>query len=375
MASGWQALLRKELTVFGFVKYLADCFELLYSKEKMPDLMLSTLASNFRMKTKVKLGEPSNSVFRKFYDDFKNSSEYQSERAMADRKRFHCLIIRDGAMGDVLMTTPVVREIYMMHSGAVLIDVATHAGNVFLNNPYVNNIISPNTLSKGVRNYDVVFNLNDVYERMPNVHPIDAYAHCAFGSRDFDKKIEIFSTQIDSQYVNKIANELDLPFLVVHCLRHDWPNREINSHIWRELLCYLAMATNLKIVFIGNANDYFLDTHENFIDFRGRCTVQQLQVLINKSVGFLGADSGPAHIAASTNAAMAIFYTCADDACRKPLRGTGQFFPIIPEVECYGCLTRSPIARPGYFCERQDNLCTRAFDVNVLKKELVQFFS
>ncbi len=338
------------------------------------DFFLSLISKNFRLKTKIKLGRSSTTVYRKFYEQFQASNSYSQEKAVAERKCANYLIIRDGAMGDVLMLTPVIRELHRLHEGEIVIDVATHAKNVFFNSPYVARVLDPNSLCKGVRTYDVVIDLNHVYERSPNTHPVDAYAKCVFGKRHFDKQLAIYSSEKDDELVKQSVAEIAAPFLVVHYFKHEWPNREINRDIWRGLLFSLAKSLQCKIVFIGVDRDHAIEDNDVFLDYRGRYSIQQLKLLIDNSIGFFGGDSGPSHVAAATNAPMAVFYTCAHDEARKPLRTVGRFMPIIPNVDCYGCLTRNPIPRPGYLCERGDNACTSSFDVEKLKVEINQFF-
>lgn len=338
------------------------------------DQFLSLIVKNFRLKTKIKLGRPSAALYRKFYEQFQASKSYSQANAVAVRKYSKYLIIRDGAMGDVLMLTPVIRELHHLHEGEIVIDVATHANNVFLNSPYVARVLDPNSLFKGVRTYDVVIDLNDVYERSPNTHPVDAYAKCVFGKRHFDKQLAIFNSQRDAEFVKHVVSEIAAPFLVVHYFKHEWPNREINCDIWRGLLLSLAKSAQYKIVFIGVDRDHAIEDNGVFLDHRGRYSIQQLKLLIDNSIGFLGGDSGPSHVAAATSAPMAVFYTCAHHEARKPLRNVGRFVPIIPNVDCYGCLTRNPIPRPGYLCERGDNACTYSFDLENLKAEIGEFF-
>lgn len=63
-------------------------------------------------------------------------------------------------MGDVLMLTPVIRELYHLHDGEIIIDVATHAKNVSFNSFYIARVLDPDSLCKSVRMYDVVIDLN-----------------------------------------------------------------------------------------------------------------------------------------------------------------------------------------------------------------------
>ena len=57
------------------------------------------------------------------------------------------LIIRQGALGDVIMTTGIVRAIYQKYN-APIIDIATDYPDVFLNNIYVSQAGKLTTLTE-----------------------------------------------------------------------------------------------------------------------------------------------------------------------------------------------------------------------------------
>ena len=318
------------------------------------------LIPHYRLKPNIKLGRPSLTVYRKFFDLIQ-SVESGNAYAWQERKKPRYLLIRDGAMGDVLMLTPVVRALYRAHAGDIAIDVATHAGVVFDQNPYVQHVISPKQLARGVHTYDVVMDLNGVYERMPNTHPVNAYAKVVLGVADFDKKLELYPTPDDVALIDEVVHHIGGPFVVVHQFVHDWPNRTIAPEVWAQALDAITASGTVKVVYVGTAQDQAPVLDAQHEDHRARYTLQQLSVLIAKSQGFIGGDSGPSHVAATTDAPMAIFYTCAHHEARMPLREGGRFLPIFPDLDCYGCLTRRTIPRLGYFCERGDNACVSAF--------------
>lgn len=336
--------------------------------------MTRCLIPNYRLKTKIKLGRPSPTIFRKFYENIQSDAAWVSKASVKLRQQPKYLIIRDGAMGDVLMLTPVVRELYARHEGDIAIDIASQAQTVFDNSPYVRAVLDPKSLRRGVHTYDVVIDLNETYERSPDIHPVNAYAKLVLGVSDFDKKLDLYPTREDIQRIDSVVAEIGGPYLVVHHFRHEWPNREIDPVVWDHVLNGLAQQNRFKVIFVGIERDYAELRGADFEDHRGRYSLQQLSLLIAKSEGFLGGDSGPSHIAATTNAPMCIFYTCAHHEARMPLRSSGRFLPIKPDLDCYGCLTHSPIPRPGYFCYRGDNACVRTFDTSEATHRVLSFF-
>lgn len=328
----------------------------------------------YRLKATIKIGRPSVAVYRKFPEvvDFLQLS---GAEVISSSSSPSYLLVRNGAMGDVLMLTPVIRALYLLHKGDIYIDVATDAQMVFENNPYVRKVILPKHLSRGVKTYDVVVDLNGVYERMPNVHPVNAYAKLILGAeKTLDKKLDLYPAAADVSFIDEVVNRIGAPFLVVHQFVHDWPNRTIPDVIWQEAVEAAIASRQLKVIFVGTTKDLAPVINAQYEDHRALYTIQQLSLLISRSQGFIGGDSGPSHIAATTSAPMAVFYTCAHHESRMPLRTSGRFLPIFPNIDCYGCLTASRVPRPGYFCQRGDNACVNAVGGG-MRKSVTEFFA
>lgn len=342
-----------------------DFFKILFEQLLIP---------NYRLKASVKLGRPSFTVYRKFFELIQ-SVESDDVLAVQERKKPRYLLIRDGAMGDVLMLTPVVRALHNAHAGDISIDVATHARVVFDHNPYVNQVISPKQLARGVRTYDVVIDLNGVYERMPNTHPVNAYAKVVLGTADLDKKLALYPSSSDVALIDEAVKQIGSPYVVVHQFSHDWPNRTIAAEVWAQTLEAITASGWVKVVYVGTEQDLAPVRDAQHEDHRARYSLQQLSVLIARSQGFIGGDSGPSHVAATTDVPMAVFYTCAHHEARMPLRASGRFLPIFPDLDCYGCLTRRTLPRLGYFCERGDNACVKQEAFPSLGESIGKFFT
>jgi len=84
------------------------------------------------------------------------------------------LLIRQAALGDVLLATPILKQIYVDHAGDCEIDVLTLKPEAFVNNPYVTEIISPPQYLENRKNYHTMINLDLVYESHPDMHILDA---------------------------------------------------------------------------------------------------------------------------------------------------------------------------------------------------------
>lgn len=317
---------------------------------------MEILIPNYRLKSLVTLGRPSPAVYRKF-SKLLSSTIDLLEPHKVNQVLPKFLIIRNGALGDVLMTTPAVRRLYEIYDGKVSIDIATFYPDVFNNSPYVEKILNPKFLSRGIHDYDHVINLNGVYERAPAIHPVDAYAKILMGDQIYNRHLDIFPSKEDEEFMSEAIANIGQPYFVLHYLHHEWPNRNISEDVWLSIVEAIAKHSDVKIIFIGSRGQSHAHIGKLTEDHRDKYTVQQLAILIKQSLGFIGGDSAPAHIAATTDVPISVFYTCAHHEVRMPLRSYGEFLPLYPNIDCYGCLIDSPMKNASYYCRRGDNAC------------------
>ncbi len=96
---------------------------------------------------------------------------------MKIEKQIKILVRRRAALGDVIMSTGVVRELKNRYDCSI--DVATEFPNVYDNNPNVRAIYHTNAMPDPA-NYDLYINLDDAYEHNPLNHYLDSYFYRAF---------------------------------------------------------------------------------------------------------------------------------------------------------------------------------------------------
>jgi len=291
---------------------------------------------------------------------------------MNDRPKI--LINRQGAGGDVLMTTPIFRKIHQDHSGACDIDFCTFTQNEIWvrHNPHIKRVITSHVIGTGaapaadmIAKYDQYIDLDNVYERNPGVHAIDAYAEVAIGHSDFDRSLELHTTDQDKEFARELKQILNNDYIVLHIRKHFWENRNLPTTFWQALVEKLLDQTSLTIVQIGGTHEPCISGHDRLIDLRGGTTILNLKEVIANSRLFIGSDSGPTHVAASTATNMMVFYTTVREEYRRPLRTVGRFVPMIPDIECYGCHRQNtPESLTMCFRENQDMECLNRFDLD-----------
>ena len=103
------------------------------------------------------------------------------------------LVRRRAALGDVIMSTGVVRELKKKYNNNCEIDVATEVLEVYNNNPHVRNVFHTHEIPE-VDKYDIYINLDDAYEYNPLNNYVDSYFYRAFGTSAVDNKaVELFA--------------------------------------------------------------------------------------------------------------------------------------------------------------------------------------
>lgn len=297
---------------------------------------------------------------------------------MTDKPKF--LVIRQLALGDVLLTTPIIRQLFIDHQGQCEIDLLTMKPEVFNHNPYIHRVFTPNTFEEIKGPYTRIINLDLAYENKPGMHIIDAYATVSHGSCDEieDKQPELFSSHADRQRAVSIQQQIIAgPYLVVHMRKDTWPSRNLPDQIWKKISDLLLEHTELKIVQVGSSHEIAFDDHPRLINLLGQLNLQELYEIIQGAQCYLGIDSGTLHVAACTQTPIIAMFTSAHHRLRAPLgrAANAPFIPITPKLDCYGCQEHYSPPITGVICHRGDPYappCRDAFDLNDIRDALTK---
>lgn len=143
----------------------------------------------------------------------------------------------------------------------------------------------------------------------------------------------------------------DRPLWVMHVgagtAAKTWPVRH-----WRELLGRAIVERNARVILVGGTAEIETAreiTQEMFwpgvMDWTGRLTIDQLGALAQRSTLFLGADSGPAHLAAATGARVVVLFSGSTVA--EQWQPWGPRVAVVRQpAKCAPCFAATcPIAR------------------------------
>lgn len=280
------------------------------------------------------------------------------------------LLARNGALGDVILASPIVRHLAKTHN--CLVDVLTAFPQVFERNPHVgklNNILPTDP-------YLFRFNLNMVYENNPRLHITDAYGQEVFGHQDFDHTPDLFESEQHERSVDEIVR-FGSRFIVIHMRKYGWPNRNFPEKFWAKVVKRMLDETPYDIFQIGSPNEIAFSGNPRLHDTRNfNLSIHDIKVLISRANAFIGIDTGTLHIAACTKTPIVSIFTSASHEYRQPLRNPNAFFPILPHTSdgmilaCYGC-QKERIGSTDYYCKRGDNICTESVSPDEIVEKLV----
>lgn len=288
------------------------------------------------------------------------------------------LVIRQLALGDVILTTPIVRQLYADYQGDCLIDVLTMRPEIYDNNPMVNEAMLPAKYLENNRSYDKTINLDLAYERYPNMHILEAYAKYSHGSIEMIKikKVDIFTCKLDRENLNRIlGSTAQSKYMVIHMRNDTWPSRNIKMETWRSIIDIILNTTDLNIVQVGSLQEHAFDHNPRLINMLGKLTISELKETIAGSTFYFGIDSGTLHVASSTETPIICLFTSAHHLFRKPLgrKIESIFIPITPKIECYGCQSRIEPPVTGVICSKGDPYappCRDAFDMKKIEQAI-----
>lgn len=267
------------------------------------------------------------------------------------------LVHRAGALGDVLLTTPIVAQLREMLGPDARIDVETGCPQAYENNPHVSSV----NQSNGVQ-YDRIIDLDMAYENNPSTHIVEAYYIQAFGHTEGHKRV-VFGIEPPAPRELAIKSRI----VTLHATR-SWPSRAIPEGFWDQLVAGL-LGLGYQVEFIGHGGDYrgpnIGGTDGALTSFVGGLSLRETANHIAASCAFVASDSALLHLAGATDTPIIGLFTSVKAEYRLPWRQGVMGLrcaAVTPRgLECYGCLADER-GRTSLVCKRGDNICATMLD-------------
>lgn len=276
------------------------------------------------------------------------------------------LVIRTGAMGDVLHVTPIIERLKRADP-AGQIDVQTHHEQVFWGNPFIHTIGR-----RGGVEYDRVINLDNAFEdRFRSLHAVDAYSEVAFGDHYTPRAVHL-------SYGEPPKVSFDYNKCIAFHPAKSWPSRTMPREFW-QAICNRVTESGLQMIALGTGQDWEGSWGANTCDSRGRLSMAQQAAVINACPVFLCSDTGLMSVAHATSTQVVALLTIAKPQfChfeRHGVMGWG-FHPIMADVPCVGCGHNIPVSVTYFGCKHmgtpKENYCVGKFDPVAIADKVVE---
>jgi heptosyltransferase-3 len=273
------------------------------------------------------------------------------------------LVRRTGALGDVVLATPIIRRLRRENPDAE-IAVQTAYPDVFRNSPHRVAVLPPGALpypwtERG--GCDRVVDLDLAYERRPTIHIVQAYMQEAFGD---DRDIGLYDEgELRQELAFRPSNAGWLAsrrVVAVHAAKAGWRNRTLPECTWVGVIDGLRDAGFFPLL-VGTQRDAL--PRAKAAAFHAGDVLAQAAV-IAACAAFVGSDSGLLHVAGATDVPIVGVFTSASPALRLPWRGgeLGRNCIAVtpPGLSCVGCLHRLPAPVTTESCELGEPICVGA---------------
>jgi hypothetical protein len=291
-------------------------------------------------------------------------------------KPISILLRREAAVGDVIMSTSIVRELKNAYKDNAIIDVLTGVPEVYRNNPHIRYMWHVNS-PPDINDYQMYINLDDAYETNPTKHYVENYHYRAFGHNLHDHSVELFSTAEDQVLVDSDLTELADKFIVVHMRNWHWGAKNISTDTWLEVFsrCF-AVRTDFNIVCVGTESDLYVD-HPLIFDARNIYNMQQLKYLMDHSRCFVGIDSGPYWCAAASKTHIIALLTHLRPEIILPYRkGQSDFGSDCTAIQtledCRGCNDNQLRPVRALNCIKDTFPCTANWNVQAITDAILK---
>lgn len=298
----------------------------------------------------------------------------QTELELKIETPISILVKRRAAMGDVVMTTGIVRELYKKHNSNCAITVETEFPLVYKNNPYIVDL--RNTGECNPADFDVVYNLDDAYELNPENHFVDSMFFRVFGTDTvkLDRRPELFPDAEDRAKVDADVAEIGSPFFAIHMRNWHWALKNIDIDTWVDIIAKVfSERTDHKIVLVGGPTDYSLE-HPLVVNYNAHYTPQQLSYFLDNAKCFVGIDSAPFQIAGASGVHIIGLLTHNKPEYIMPIRkfdNNWRNTAIQASVPCVGCNVRQVRPIRGIACEHGDYRCTKTWDTDRIAQAIL----
>ena len=266
------------------------------------------------------------------------------------------LLKRRGARGDVLLTTPIIKQLKKENPKAK-ITYLTECPEMLEGNFHVDAIVDRIPEDTGA--FDKVYDLK--YERAGHSNYIDEMAKCAEVNIK-DRKLEFNIPKEKVVKAKRLLKDLKGLKIAFH-IGKTWKSREWEVEKFLAVGKYLVKHGH-SILECGDKNTPFLGLGK---DCR-KLTISETAAVLAQADIVVGIDSLVIHIAAAVNTPVIVIYGCT---LPEIVWSEGRHYPVsVKDLPCAGCRHK----QGGVFtdCKTKDYRCLKEITVSMVVLKIEQ---
>ena len=248
------------------------------------------------------------------------------------------------ALGDVIWTTPLLRALRRQHPRHNLI-VVTEKTEAFMRNSDADLVMGPQYEPFPD---DIVIDLDWVYERRRDLHPLDAYADVAkipLLSREPCLYPSFRDYRVCADLVRKYFKSPQVEYLLAVHMQATSPDRIWPQAYWKQLLERLLREKPAAGIIIFGHNKDFNSVDigirsDRILDLTNKLDLMRSAAALSFCDLLIAPDSGVLHIAAAMQTPVLGLFSMVDPAKRLPF--SARHRALWADIECRGCLDHIP---------------------------------
>lgn len=258
------------------------------------------------------------------------------------------LVKRNAALGDVLLATsvlPILRKRYPDHH----IDFETSCPEILSNYQLIDN-----TLKTGIPSdddYELIFDLNNTYEKKPNLSIFESFAEII--KCDVDELELCFNCSEEQRIIADnilIKNNVTTDrFVAIQSGASYWL-KTMDPEYLEMLINKFKNQFSISFVLLGSLKDPLL---KGAVDLRGKCSFLESAAIIHKCIAFIGHDSALIHVAKAMKIPVVAFFGHTDPSKRININEEDCIF--ISKMQCRFCYHRRKPPVIISFCKKQSH--------------------
>jgi ADP-heptose:LPS heptosyltransferase len=274
------------------------------------------------------------------------------------------ILRRRGAMGDVLMTTPVIRRMKELYPKKDIL-LATDCPELIQGNPNITGVVPFNQQI----DIDGAMDVELRYEEFPKKNAIEVMLRQA-GIYSHSPKVGLEMDCFLGESDNPQLKKANLSKVVVFHTGRSWKNREWDIRNFKRIGFWL-LGLGYTVVELGDTNTRSISLgrrEARFIDARGRPWEHSAR-WIREAQFFVGIDSAPSNVAKAVGTPAFIIYGCTDPETRKA--GAEEYPLVVEDLECAGC--RNETKAEMVHCKLSEPLCVTRLTVSHVQNEIEKY--